>query len=106
MSPSAGRGQDVQARTQAVKSVGRRPRTWWLIHDPAHPWTVARLAGKVGASHARFAQRFTRLVGRPPMAYLTEWRIWPAADLLARTDATIDAIARMRARPGLTVAHH
>ncbi|MFD1939479.1 AraC family transcriptional regulator [Nonomuraea mangrovi] len=72
--------------------IGRALR---LIHDdPAHPWTVASLAGKAGVSRSRFAQRFTELVGRPPMAYLTDWRICQAADLLARTDGTVDAVAR------------
>ncbi|WP_405148608.1 AraC family transcriptional regulator [Sphaerisporangium sp. NBC_01403] len=65
------------------------------IHDhPARPWTVARLAAQAGISRAAFAQRFTSLVGRPPMAYLTEWRICQAADLLANSDATVDAVAR------------
>ncbi|MGI5292053.1 AraC family transcriptional regulator [Nonomuraea polychroma] len=66
-----------------------------LIHgDPAHPWTVALLAGKVGASRAAFARRFATLVGEPPMAYLTGWRMALAADLLRSSDATIDAVAR------------
>ncbi|MFE0422225.1 AraC family transcriptional regulator [Streptomyces sp. NPDC058953] len=65
-----------------------------LIHgDPARPWTVASLAAEAGASRARFARRFTDLVGQPPMAYLTDWRICWAADLLATTDATVDAVS-------------
>lgn len=66
-----------------------------LIHDdPAHPWTVASLAAKVGASRAAFARRFAALVGEPPMTYVTGWRIALAADLLRGSDATIEAIAR------------
>ncbi|MFG2332355.1 AraC family transcriptional regulator [Streptomyces sp. NPDC048604] len=66
-----------------------------LIHDrPAHPWTVTGLAEESGVSRATLARRFTGLVGRPPMAYLTDWRLALAADLLARTDATVDTIAR------------
>ncbi|MFI6510921.1 AraC family transcriptional regulator [Streptosporangium sp. NPDC050855] len=66
-----------------------------LIHDdPARPWTVASLAQKVGASRAAFARRFTTLVGEPPMAYLTGWRMALAADLLRSSDTTIDAVAR------------
>lgn len=65
-----------------------------LIHqNPAHPWTVATLASKVGCSRAAFARRFTALVGEPPMTYLTGWRIALAADLLRRSDHTIEAIA-------------
>lgn len=72
--------------------VGRALR---LIHgDPARSWTVAGLASEVGASRARFAQRFSDLVGQSPMAYLTDWRICLAADLLAGTDATVDAVSR------------
>ncbi|WP_256106643.1 AraC family transcriptional regulator [Streptomyces sp. ODS05-4] len=66
-----------------------------LMHgDPARDWTVASLAAESGVSRARFAHRFSRLVGQSPMAYLTEWRICRAADLLARTDATVDAVSR------------
>ncbi|MFF8413847.1 AraC family transcriptional regulator [Streptomyces omiyaensis] len=66
-----------------------------LIHDrPEHPWTVEALAAEAGVSRATLARRFTALVGRPPMAYLTDWRLAVAADLLARTDATVASIAR------------
>ncbi|MBF8184230.1 AraC family transcriptional regulator [Nonomuraea sp. K274] len=66
-----------------------------LIHsDPGHPWTVAALARRAGVSRATLARRFTDLVGMPPMAYLTGWRIDLAADLLIESDATIDTVAR------------
>ncbi|MFF3019448.1 cupin domain-containing protein [Streptomyces sp. NPDC057939] len=66
-----------------------------LIHEnPAHTWTVASLADKAGMSRAQFARRFSSAVGQSPMAYVTEWRICCAADLLARTDDTVDTIAR------------
>ncbi|MET9293110.1 AraC family transcriptional regulator [Streptomyces sp. NPDC003077] len=66
-----------------------------LMHDhPAHPWTVATLAAKVGASRSGLARRFTRHVGEPPMTYLTTWRVSLAADLLRDTDATVSSIAR------------
>ncbi|MBB5084923.1 AraC family transcriptional regulator [Nonomuraea endophytica] len=66
-----------------------------LIHgDPARPWTVALLAEKVGASRAAFARRFAGLVGEPPMAYVTSWRLALAADLLRSSDITIDSVAR------------
>lgn len=65
-----------------------------LLHDnPAHPWTVAELATKVGVSRAALARGFTDLVGSPPMAYLTEWRLSMAADLLRGSDETLDAVA-------------
>ncbi|MFI9838852.1 cupin domain-containing protein [Nonomuraea sp. NPDC051941] len=66
-----------------------------LLHeDPAHRWTVAELAAKVGMSRAAFAARFTSLVGEPPLTYLTGWRMALAADLLRDTEATVATVAR------------
>lgn len=72
--------------------VGRALRL--LQDDPAHPWTVASLAAKTGVSRAALARRFRDLVGEPPMAYLTGWRLALAADRLRDSDDTLDAIAR------------
>ncbi|RCV51712.1 AraC family transcriptional regulator [Marinitenerispora sediminis] len=72
--------------------VGRALR---LLHrEPARPWTVAALAAEAGVSRAALARRFTALVGEPPMAYLTAWRLTLAADLLRESDAPLDAVAR------------
>ena len=65
-----------------------------LHHNPAHGWTVAELAAASGASRAALARRFTEVVGEPPMAYLTNWRLTLAADLLQEPDATLAAVAR------------
>jgi len=62
--------------------------------EPGRPWTVASLAAGSGVSRAAFARRFTELVGAPPMAYLTEWRLALAADLLREPEATIGSVAR------------
>ena len=72
--------------------VGRALRL--LQHQPARGWTVAALAAETGVSRAALARRFTELVGVPPMTYLTEWRLSCAADLLVRSDATLESIAR------------
>jgi AraC-like DNA-binding protein len=65
-----------------------------LIHnDPAHPWTIAKLAAEAGLSRAALARRFTELVGEPPMAFLTDWRLSLAADLLLEPQATIGSVA-------------
>jgi AraC-like DNA-binding protein len=65
-----------------------------LIHnDPAHPWTIAELAAEAGLSRAALARRFTELVGEPPMAFLTDWRLSLAADLLLEPQATIGSVA-------------
>jgi AraC-like DNA-binding protein len=65
-----------------------------IYNDPAHPWTVANLAAAVGCSRAVFARRFAELVGEPPIAFLTGWRLALAADLLRSSTATIAAVAR------------
>ncbi|MFI5891707.1 AraC family transcriptional regulator [Actinoplanes sp. NPDC051513] len=66
-----------------------------LIHDdPAYAWTVALLATRAGVSRASLARRFAEVVGEPPMAYLTGWRLTLAADLLRQSEATIEAVAR------------
>ncbi|MGX1132603.1 AraC-like DNA-binding protein [Streptomyces glaucescens] len=65
-----------------------------LHADPAAPWTNDRLAEAAGVSRATLARRFTALVGRPPMAYLTWWRLNLAATRLRATDAPLATIAR------------
>jgi AraC-like DNA-binding protein len=65
-----------------------------LHADPAAPWTNDRLAEAAGVSRATLARRFTTLVGRPPMAYLTWWRLNRAATQLRATDAPLATIAR------------
>ena len=79
-------------RAQADPVVGRALRM--LHNNPAHPWTVGSLASEVGVSRAALARRFTELVGEPPMAFLTSWRLALAADLLRQPGATVGAVAR------------
>lgn len=65
------------------------------IHrDPAHAWTVEDLAHASGLSRSALAERFTRLVGQPPMQYVARWRMQVAAGLLAGGAAKIGAVAR------------
>jgi AraC-like DNA-binding protein len=65
------------------------------FHDrPAEAWTVASLATRAGVSRALFAKRFTKLMGRPPLAYLTECRMDEAETLLTDTDLSIAQIGR------------
>lgn len=66
-----------------------------LIHSsPAKSWTVESLAGSVGVSRASLARRFHDRVGKPPMAYLNQWRLAKAADLMSDQRFTLSAIAR------------
>jgi len=65
-----------------------------LQADPGRPWSVASLADTAAVSRATFARRFTELVGEPPMAFLTGWRLALAADLLTDPALTLETIAR------------
>jgi AraC-like DNA-binding protein len=78
-------------RAHADAVVGRALQL--LHHNPAHPWTVAELASRVGLSRAALARRFNELVGEPPMTYLTGWRLALAADLLREPGSTLGAVA-------------
>jgi AraC-like DNA-binding protein len=61
--------------------------------DPARAWTMAELAKKAALSRSAFFDRFTRVVGLPPMEYLLAWRMAVAKDLLRRHDVGIAEIA-------------
>jgi AraC-like DNA-binding protein len=53
-----------------------------LHAGPTEEWTVVRLGRLVGVSRSVFAERFTEMVGQPPMQYLALWRMQLAARLL------------------------
>jgi AraC-like DNA-binding protein len=59
-----------------------------LLHGrPAHDWTLDELARESGLSRSSFVDRFTALIGQPPMQYLASWRMQLAANrLLNGTD--------------------
>lgn len=65
-----------------------------LHDDPSRAWTVAELGDQVGLSRSAFAQRFTSLVGEPPLTYLTWWRMTVAGQLLRESDAPLSAVAQ------------
>ena len=65
-----------------------------IHHDPARKWTVGDLAAEAAASTSTLDQRFRQVLGRPPIRYLTDWRMHVAADLLSSTDLTVFEIAR------------
>jgi AraC-like DNA-binding protein len=66
-----------------------------LLHEtPAADWTLDALAERVGMSRSVLAERFARLVGYPPMQYLTCWRMQLAARLLSDGRQKIAAIGR------------
>lgn len=67
-----------------------------LMHQrPEHRWTIAELASVLSVSRSAFAARFKSITGRPPMEYLTWWRLQRAAARLRSDDATLAAVARV-----------
>jgi AraC-like DNA-binding protein len=51
--------------------------------QPSADWTVEGLARASGVSRSVFAERFSAMVGQPPMQYLALWRTQLASRLLA-----------------------
>ena len=64
-----------------------------VLHErPTHDWSLDELAREASLSRSALADRFGRLVGKPPMMYLAQWRMQIAAGLLAR-GAKVSAVA-------------
>jgi AraC-like DNA-binding protein len=61
--------------------------------DPGHPWTLQKLAERVGMSRSIFALTFKETVGATPMEYLTRWRMMLAGDRLKNCEDSISVIA-------------
>jgi AraC-like DNA-binding protein len=69
-------------------------RALGLLHKSvAREWTVDDLGREVGLSRSVLADRFTRLIGEPPMRYLARWRIQVAAHELRNSDTPLARIA-------------
>ena len=65
-----------------------------LLHaEPGRPWTVDELAREAALSRSSLGQRFTELIGEPPMQYLTHWRLALAARALRSGAETVNRIA-------------
>jgi AraC-like DNA-binding protein len=63
------------------------------LHErPSHSWTLAELAGTIASSRSVLVERFSQLVGVPPMAYLTRWRLQLASEQLSRGSAKVAAV--------------
>ena len=63
-----------------------------LHEHPEHPWTLAELARTSATSRSVLVERFTRLVGVPPMLYLKRWRLQLAAEQLSRGSAKVATV--------------
>lgn len=69
-------------------------RTLALLHGTApHRWTLDALAAQAGSSRSVLAERFSQLVGQPPMQYLMRWRMQLAARMLAEPSAKVAVVA-------------
>ena len=69
-------------------------RALTLLHGrPTHAWTLEELASEAGASRSVLADRFTHLVGYPPIQYLTQWRMQMAARRLTDPGVSIASVA-------------
>jgi AraC-like DNA-binding protein len=64
-----------------------------MHEQPSHDWTLPALAHEIGSSRTVLAERFTQIIGIPPMQYLQQWRLQLAANLLAGSTTKIAAIA-------------
>jgi len=56
-------------------------------------WTTVQLARTAALSRSAFFERFTRIVGLPPMEYLLAWRIAVAKNMLRRHDIGLAEVA-------------
>jgi len=61
--------------------------------EPARAWTVESLAETARMSRSIFSDRFTAVVGMPPLRYLTRWRLTVAADLLRAGTVKVTHVA-------------
>lgn len=69
-------------------------RALQLLHAaPARHWTADMLAREAGSSRTVLGERFNTLLGKPPIEYLTGWRIQLAADRLRNSQDSIARIA-------------
>jgi AraC-like DNA-binding protein len=65
-----------------------------LLHSElARPWTADELARHVYLSRSTFAERFTALIGAPPMTNLTRWRMQVASQRLLESRSSVAEIS-------------
>ncbi|MFF5287810.1 AraC family transcriptional regulator [Paractinoplanes globisporus] len=65
-----------------------------MHEEPARQWTVEALGSAAGLSRAAFSRRFTAMVGKPPLGYLTWWRMSLAARMLRESDKPVQSVAQ------------
>jgi AraC-like DNA-binding protein len=63
------------------------------LHErPAYAWTLPELARRIASSRTVLAERFSEVVGVPPMMYLTRWRLQLAAEQLVNSSAKVASV--------------
>jgi AraC-like DNA-binding protein len=65
-----------------------------IHHSIRSPWSADSLAREVSMSRSAFVDRFTTLVGMPPIRYLTLWRLQTARRSLRETRKPIEQLAQ------------
>lgn len=85
--------EDGQAWLAALRDPQIAAAVTAMHRDPHLPWTVDTLADHVGVSRATLSRRFTSLIGEPPLAYLTRWRLEVAARRLRETTEPVAGVA-------------
>ncbi|MBE1878073.1 AraC family transcriptional regulator [Myceligenerans pegani] len=65
-----------------------------LHAQPELAWSLVEMAQLAGMSRSAFAERFTGLLGEPPMRYLARWRLEQAYVALTTTTDPVAAISR------------
>jgi AraC-like DNA-binding protein len=64
-----------------------------FIEAPADAWTVERMAGLACQSRSAFSERFSKLVGLPPMEFVATWRMQLATGMLTEGNANMLDVA-------------
>ena len=64
-----------------------------MHRTPEYPWTIANLAQEVGVSRSVLAERFRQYLGKPPMTYLSRWRLQLGARMLTSTSYSVARIS-------------
>ncbi len=65
-----------------------------LIHqEPEFGWTLTSLGERVGMSRATLVRRFQEVIGVAPMAYIADWRIMKAHNLIKYSATPFELIA-------------
>jgi AraC-like DNA-binding protein len=72
----------------------RLQRALALIHsEPGYAWTLDALGERVGMSRATLVRHFQDAVGVAPMAYIADWRMVKAYNLIRYSSTPLETIA-------------